>query len=58
MYSTKPKEASKTESNKRRKNDYKKYLKKHTLMTFGLSGNSPKAHKTTQYLLYLEDQTD
>jgi hypothetical protein len=58
MHSTKPKEASKTKSNKRRKNNYKKYLKKHTLMTFGLLGNGPKAHKPTQYLLYLEDQID
>jgi hypothetical protein len=54
-HSTKPNETSKTESNKKRKNGYKKYLKKHTLMTFGLSGNGPKAHKTIQYLPYPED---
>jgi hypothetical protein len=57
-HSTKLEETSKTESNKRRKNSFKKYSKKHTLTTFGLLGNGPKAHKTTQYLPYLEDQTD
>jgi hypothetical protein len=56
--STKLKETSKTESNKKRKNGYKKYSKKHTLTTFGLSGNGPKVHETTQYLPYPEDQTD
>jgi hypothetical protein len=54
----KQKETSETKSNTRRKNGPKKFLKKHILMTYGLSENGPKAHKTTQHLPYLEDQAE
>jgi DNA topoisomerase VI subunit B len=42
----------------KKKKWFQKSSKKYILMTYGLSGNGPKAHETIQYLPYLEDQAE